>query len=157
MLRLKRAWSSSTTPLPIVCPTDQTVPPERRYVFVDDCYTAVSQHSAYLVEYQPGVLGMMQNVAEQDRIEALVFDGKVPPVIRKVIDASGGAVADVQSDHCSTEHALEMVRDETIAAADVEDVRVWWKHSGDFKRHVVSSSDFAASAHSLEATFDGCD
>src|ERR1044072_301200 len=156
MLRLKRAWSGPSTPLTIVCPTDHTVPPDRRYVFVDDCYTAVSQHSTYLVEYQPCVLGMMQNVAQQDRIEALVFDGKVPAVVGQVIDASGGVVADVQSDHCSTEHALEMVRDEAIAAADVEDVRMWWKHFGDFKRHVVSPPDFAASSHSLEATFDGC-
>src|ERR1044072_6446042 len=107
MLRLKRAWSGPSTPLTIVCPTHHTVPPDRRYVFVDDCDTAVSQHSAYLVEYQPGVLGMMQNVAEQDRSEALVFDGKVPAVVGKVIDARGGGVADIQSDHCSTEHDLE--------------------------------------------------
>jgi hypothetical protein len=99
---------------------------------------------------------VVQNVAEQDGIEALVFDGKVPAVVGKVIDVSGSAVADVQSDHCSTEHALEMVRDETIAAADVEHVGTWWKHFGDFQRHVVSSSDFATSSHSLEATFDGC-
>ena len=98
----------------------------------------------------------MQNVAEQHRIEALVFDGKVPAIVGKVIDASGGAVRDVQSNHRGAEHALEVVRDETVTAADVEHVRVWRQHFGDFERHVVSSSDLATSSHSLEATFDSC-
>ena len=98
----------------------------------------------------------MQNVAEQDRMEALVFDGKVPAVVGKVIDASGGAVADVQTNDRRAQHALQMVRDETVAAADVEDVRMWREHFGDFKRHVVSSPDLAASSHALEAALDGC-
>src|ERR1051325_3597841 len=87
MLRLKRAWSSSTTPLTIVCPTDNAVPPDRRYVFVDNRETAVSQHSSHLVESEPGVLRVVQNVAEQDGIEALVFDGKVPAVVDQSFDA----------------------------------------------------------------------
>jgi|SRR5215213_3578032 len=98
----------------------------------------------------------MQDVAEQHCIEALVFYGKVPAVVRKVIDASGGAVTNVQSNHGGAEHALQMMRDETVAAADVEDIRMWRQHLGDFERHIVSSPDFAASAHAIEATFDGC-
>jgi len=157
MFCLKCAWSSAAAPLTIVCPTDHAVPPDRRYVFVDNGETFISQHSAYFIEYQPGVLGVMQNVAEQHCIEALVFYGKVPAVVRKVIDAGGGAVADVQSNHRCAEHALEMVRDETVAAANVEHVRMRREHFGDFKRHVVSSPDFAASPHAAEATFDGFD
>jgi hypothetical protein len=49
-----------------------------------------------------------------------------------------------------------MVRDEAVAAADVENVRIWRKHTGDFKRHVVSSPDLAPSSHAIEATFDDC-
>lgn len=157
ILRLKRAWSSAAAPLTIVCPTDDAVPPDRRDVFVNDRDTAVSQHSADFVEYQPGILCVMQNVAEQHCIEALVSDRKVPAVVGKVIDASGGAVADIQSDDCGAEHALQVMCDETVTTADVEDVRVWREHLGDFKRHVVSSSDFAAPAHAIEATLDGCD
>ncbi|HEX5885281.1 MAG TPA: hypothetical protein VFY67_12140 [Pyrinomonadaceae bacterium] len=155
MFRLKRAWSSAATPLAIVCPTDYAIPPDRGYVFVDDCKASVSQHSADFVHHEARILRVMQNVAKQHGIEALVFDGKVPAVVGKVIDTSIGAVADVQTDHRFAEHALEMVRDETVAAADVEHVRTWRKHSGDFKRHVVSSPDLAASSHAIEATFDG--
>jgi hypothetical protein len=156
MFRLKRAWSSSTTPLTIVCPTNSTVPPDRRYVFIDDCETSFSQHPADFVQHETRILRVMQHVAEQHRVEALIFDRKVPAIVRKVIDARSGAVTDVQSDDSCTEHALEMVRDETVAAADVEDVGAWRKHFGHFKRHVVSSSYFTASSHSLEATSDGC-
>jgi hypothetical protein len=156
MFCLKRAWASAAAPLPVVCPTDQAVPPDRRNVFIDNRLAAISQHSGYFVEHEPGVMRVMQNIAEQHCVEALVFDRKMPAVVRKVVDASGGAVADVQADHRAAEHALKMVRDETVAAAHVENVGIRRQHSGDFKRHVVSSSDLAASAHSLEATFDGC-
>jgi hypothetical protein len=49
-----------------------------------------------------------------------------------------------------------MVRDEAVAAADVEYVGVWRKHTRDFERHVVGSSNFSSPSHSVEATFDGC-
>jgi hypothetical protein len=38
---------------------------------------------------------MMQNIAKQHRIEALVLNGKVTTIVGKVIDARGGAGADV--------------------------------------------------------------
>src|SRR5687768_17429873 len=114
MFCLKCAWASPATPLPIVCPTDHTVPPDRRYVFVDDGQAAVSQHPAHFVQYEARVLRVMQNVAEQHGIEALVCDGKVTAIVRDVIDASGGAVADVQTNHSRAEHALKMVRDKTV-------------------------------------------
>jgi hypothetical protein len=42
MLHLKCAWTSAATPLSIVCPADHTVPPDRRYIFVNDCQAATS-------------------------------------------------------------------------------------------------------------------
>jgi hypothetical protein len=153
---VKRAWSSSTAPLSIVCPTDRTVPPDCRYVFVDDSETTISQHSTHFVQHQARILRMMQHITKQHCIEALISDGKMPAVVGKVIDASRGAVADIQSNHSRSEHTLQMVRDETVAAANVQDVGVRRKHFGDFERHVVCSSDFAASSHSIEATLDGC-
>jgi hypothetical protein len=46
--------------------------------------------------------------------------------------------------------------DEAIAAADVEHVRSRRQHTGDFKRHVICSTDFASSSHAFETAFDGC-
>jgi hypothetical protein len=125
MFCLKRAWTSAPAPLPIVCPTDHAVPPDRWDVFVDDREAAVAQHAADFVEDEPRILGVMQNIAKQHRIEAVIFDREVPAVVRKVVDASSGAVCDIQSNHRAAEHALQMVRDETVAAANVENVRVW--------------------------------
>ena len=156
MFHLKRAWTSASTPLSIVCPADHAVPPDRRYVFVDDCQAAFSEHSAHLVEHEPWILRVMQHVAEQHGVETLVFDGKVPAIVRKIIDASRGAGADVQSNHGRSEDALEMVRDEAVTAAYIEYVSARRQHTRDFKRHVVSSSDFTAPSHAREATFDGC-
>jgi hypothetical protein len=49
----------------------------------------------------------MQHVAEQHGIEALILDGKMPAIVRKIINSSGGGVAaDVQPNHRGTEQAL---------------------------------------------------
>jgi hypothetical protein len=77
-------------------------------------------------------------------------------VVRKVIDTRSSAAADVQSNDGSPKHALQVVRDEAIAATDVEHVGAWRKHTRDFKRHVVCSSNFSSASHAVEATFDCC-
>ena len=48
-----------------------------------------------------------------------------------------------------------MMRDEAIAATDVEHVRLRRQHTRDFERHVISSTNLTAPSHALEATFDG--
>lgn len=96
----------------------------------------------------------MQHVAKQHRIEALIAHGKMPAIVRQVVDASGCVSADVETDYSRTEHALQVMGDETVAAADVEHVRARWQHPGDFERHVISAAHLAASSHALDATFD---
>jgi len=151
---LKCAWSTAVTPLPIVCPTDHAVPPNRWDIFIDDGESAVAQHAAYFIQNEACVLCVMENVTEQDGVKALISNRKMAAIIGKVIDASGGAVADVQPDHPCAEHALQMMRDEAITAADVEHSRPRRQYAGYFERHVICSTNFTAASHALEATFD---
>jgi len=103
---LKGAWSSATTPLSIVCPTDDAVPPERRYVFVDDRQTAFTQHAIDFIKHETRIVRVMQHVAKQHGIEALISDGKVAPIVGHVIDAGCSAIGDVEADDGRVEHAL---------------------------------------------------
>jgi hypothetical protein len=49
-----------------------------------------------------------------------------------------------------------MMRDEAVAAADVEHVGLRRQHACDFKGHVISASNLAAPSHAREATLDRC-
>ena len=152
---LERAWTSASAPLSIVCPAHHAIPPEHRYILIDDRKTALAQDAAHFVQYESRILRVVQHVAKQHCIEALISDGKVPAVVWQIIDAGGGGVADVQSDHGRAEYASKMMRDEAVAATDVEYVRTRRKHTRDFESHVVCTTNFSAAAHPVEATFDG--
>ena len=154
MFCLKRAWSSAATPLPIVCPTDYAVPPNRRNIFVDDRAPTIAQHAVHFIQNEPRILGVMKDITKQDGIERLVLNRKMAAVVWKVIDARGSAVANVQTDHGGSKHSLQVMCDEAIAAADVEHGHSGRQHAGNFKRHVISSTNFTAPSHALEATFD---
>jgi hypothetical protein len=153
---LKGAWSSATAPLSIVCPTDNAVPPERRDVFVNDRHATFTQHSIHLIKHEARIVRVMQHVAKQHGVEALIFHGKVTAIVGYVIDARRSAIGDVEAHDSSVQHALQMMRDKTVATTDVENVSAWRQHSRDLKGHVVCATDFAASAHASEATFDDC-
>jgi hypothetical protein len=126
MFCLKLTWSGSTSPLAIVSPTDRAIPPERWNVLVDDRETAVSQHAADFVQHESRILRVVENIAEQHRVEALISKRKMAAVVGKVIDPRGDAASYVQPDDRRAEHAAEMVGYETVAAADVEDVSLRW-------------------------------
>ena len=153
---MKRAWTSAASPLSIVRPADDAVPPECRHVFVDDRETSFSQHAAHFIQHEPRILRVVQHIAEQHCVKALVLHGKVTAIVRQVVDASIGVAADIQPDDGSAEHALEMMRDEPVTTADVENIRARRQHLHDFERHVVSATHLAAASHALEATFDSC-
>jgi len=139
-----------------VRPADRAVPPDRRNVFVDNREPAITQHAADFIQHEPRILRMMQHVAKQHRIEALVLNGKMPAVVRQVINESRGAWPHVQTDDSCTKHRSQMMCDEAVAAADVENVRVRRQHACDFERHVVCSSDFTTPSHAFDATIDDC-
>ncbi|MEN3329658.1 MAG: hypothetical protein V7638_4465 [Acidobacteriota bacterium] len=153
---LKRAWSSSPTPLPVMRPTNNAIPPDRRYIFVDNRESAITQHAADFIQHESRILCVMQHVAEQHRVEALIFHRKMAAIVRKIIDLSSGLFADVQPNHRRAQQPLQMMRDEAIAATDVEHVRLRGQHTRDFERHVISSTNLAAPSHAFEATLDRC-
>jgi len=103
---LKRAWTSAAAPLPIVCPADEAVPPDQRYVFVNYREAAVSQDAAHFVQHEPRILSVVQNITEQYRIEALVSDREMASVVRNVIDAGRGAASEIEPNHSCAKHAL---------------------------------------------------
>src|SRR3954447_12090051 len=103
---LKLAWSSPATPLPIVRPTNYAVPPDARYIFVDNREAAVAQHTTDFIQHESRILRVMQHVAEQHRVKALVSDGEMTAIVRKIIDPGGGAVAYVQPNHRRAQQAL---------------------------------------------------
>src|ERR1043166_153539 len=156
MFRVERASTSAATPLTIVTPAKYAVPPEYRYVFVDDCESSLSQHPAHFIQDQPRILRVMQHVTKQHRVEALVHNRKVPAIVRQVVNASRCIATYIQSHYSRAEHALQMMRDETVATADVEHSRARRQHLRDFARHVISTCGLAAPSHALDATFDSC-
>jgi len=153
---VERAWTSAATPLSIVCPADDAVPPECRHVFVDNREPSFSERPAHFIQNESRIVGVVQHIAEQHRIEALILHGKMTAIVRQVVDASIGVAAYIQSNYISAEHALQMMRDEPVATADVENIRARRQHIHDFERHVVSATHLAAASHALEATFDRC-
>ena len=106
VFRLKRAWSSSPTPLSIVRPQNHTIPPDPRYIFVDNREAAITQNTADFFEHESRILRVMQYIAEQDSIKALIFNGEMAAIIRKIIDPGGGLFADVQPNHRRAQQPL---------------------------------------------------
>src|SRR6185295_19152094 len=136
VFRLKRTWSSAATPLSIVRPANHAVPPDSRNVFINNRQPTIAQHTTDFIQHESRILRVMQHVTEQHGIKAFIFYRKVPAVVGKVFDSRGGEVSHVQPNYSRTEQALQMMRDETIAATDVEHVRARREHTGDFERHV---------------------
>src|SRR3954454_9562532 len=69
---LKLAWSSPATPLPIERPTNYAVPPDARYIFVDNREAAVAQHATDYIRHESLISRVMQHVVEEHRVKALV-------------------------------------------------------------------------------------
>ena len=55
---------------------------------------------------------------------------------------------------CFFKETAEMMRDETVAATDVEHVGPRRQHTRHFQRHVVRAANFAPSSHAPEAALD---
>jgi hypothetical protein len=49
-----------------------------------------------------------------------------------------------------------MVRDESVAATNVEHVCLRGQHACDLERHVVRAPDFSSSSHAPEAALNRC-
>jgi len=154
VFRVERTWTSAPAPLSIVRPAHHAIPPKRRHVFVNYCESAFAQHATDFIQHELRIVGVMQHVTKQDRIKALIAHRKMPPIVREIVNASRGNVAHVNSHDGRTEHALQVMGYETVATTNVEHVCAGRQNSCDFERHVVSASNFTASSHALDATFE---
>ena len=106
VFRSKLAWSSPAAPLPIVRPADHAVPPDPRYIFVDNREAAIAQHATNFIQHESRILRVMQHLAEQHRVKALVSHREMTAIVRKIVDPSGGVVAYVQPNHRRAQQAL---------------------------------------------------
>ena len=134
------AWACAVLPLAVMNPAHHAIQPATRNVFVHQDKTTTPQNAPHLTHEQAEVLRMMQYVAEQNRIEALVRDRKVLAVVTQVFDRRGGAFRQVYSYHWHTEHGGQVVRYESIAAAHVQHARSGGYKTRHFKRHVVGAA-----------------
>jgi hypothetical protein len=123
---VERAWTSAATPLPIVCPADDAIPPECRHIFVDNRESSLPQHPAHFVQHELRILRVVQHIAEQYCIKALILHRKMTAIVRQVVDASIGVAPHIQPNYSRAEHALQMMRDETITTTDVQNIRARW-------------------------------
>src|SRR6266404_9519559 len=97
---------------------------------------------------------MMQDVTQQHRVEGFIRRRETRPGIGTVIDRRFSAVAQVDA-HCTrAEHRAEMMRDKTIATANVQNFRSIRNYTRDLQSHVISAADFAPSPLALEATYE---
>ena len=88
-------------------PTNHAVPPDGRHIFINNCYATVAQDTTHLIQHESRIVGVIQHVKEQHSVDALIFDGKLAAIVRKIIDTSGGDVApDVQPNDRRTQQAL---------------------------------------------------
>ena len=71
-----------------------------------------------------------------------------------VIDGRFRSVANIDANHGGREHRAEMMRDKSVAAADIEDRRSARNDTRDLQRHVVCTANFAAPAFAKPATSD---
>ena len=132
-------------------PTNCTVPPGRRDVFVNDGATARAQYSLHFRQDYAKVLRVVQYVAQENSIDRLVRNRKVLAVELAIIDARFGVRGEIQPADLRAKHRREVMRNKTVAAANVEHVRVGGQHTRDLARHVISSAHLAAAQFAISA------
>src|ERR1044072_1144276 len=82
----------------------------------------------------------MQYVAKQRCVHLSSFNGKVSAVELPVVNRRFGLCVQVNSNHLRSKQGRQVVRDETVAAANIEDTRVNGNVARDLQRHVVSAA-----------------
>src|SRR6267143_670545 len=63
------ALSGASAPLLIVTPADASVPPRLGNVFIDHREAAIAKYAAHFIQHEGNILGVMQYVTEQHRVE----------------------------------------------------------------------------------------
>jgi hypothetical protein len=146
------ARAGAVLPLAFMNPAHHAIRPATRNVFVNYDEPTRPQDAPNFAHDQVEVLRVMQHVAEQDRIEALVRDRKALAVVTEVFDWRDGAFRQIYSYDWRAEHGGQMMRYESIAAAYVEHARARGYKARHFERHVVGASYGPAATLALPAT-----
>jgi hypothetical protein len=93
----------------------------------------------------------MQDIAEQHRVKGFIRRRKTRAVVATIVDGRFSVTAQVDA-HCTrAEYRAEMMRDEAIATADVENFSAPRNKARNLQGHVIGAADFAAPALALEA------
>ena len=142
---LKTTWPSPAAPFAIVDAANQPIPPSLRNIFINYNLTGIAQHAPEFTQQYRQVLSVVQHIAEQHCVQRSGLDGKASPIKRPVIDPCFSGLVQIDSHYGSIEHSGEMMRDVSVAAADIQDAgaRPYLRECAtDFKRHIVSAPDF---------------
>src|ERR1051325_2861431 len=73
-----------------------------------------------------------------------MFERKMHAVVTAIIDRCFGGVHDIDADYARGQHRAQVMRDKTIAAANIQNFRAEWNHARNFQSHVVGAADFAS-------------
>jgi hypothetical protein len=65
---------------------------------------------------------MMKHITKRDGVTRVVFDWQTMAVITNVIDRRFGFVADINAQYVSAQQSAQVMRDEAVAATDIQDV-----------------------------------
>src|ERR1700738_2763107 len=99
----------------------------------------------------------MQDIAKQHRVKWIIHQRKLRAVVASIIDRSFSAVSQIDSDRSAAKHCAQMMRDETVATANVQYFRPVRNDAGDLQRHVISAANLASSPLALPAAPDSFD
>lgn len=116
----ENARAGATAPLQIVGPADESIPKGCRDVFVNDCLTALAQHTAQFAEHPADVLRMMQYVTHQHRVEGMSAYGKPGSAVTTIIDGRIGSVLQIDSDDICAKQRAEMMRNKAVPTTHIQ-------------------------------------
>ncbi|HXT63957.1 MAG TPA: hypothetical protein VN696_13045 [Pyrinomonadaceae bacterium] len=94
----------------------------------------------------------MQHVTKQDCIRRIVSERDARAVITSIINRRWRRLHHIDADYILTEYCRQMMRNEAVAAANIQHFMTTWNDPRNLQRHVVSPSDFAPSAFAQPTT-----
>src|SRR5258708_34099571 len=96
----------------------------------------------------------MQHVTKQHHVEGFIRRRKARAVIAPIIDRRFRATVEVDTSDTCAEQRAEMMRDKTIAAANVQNFRSIRDGTSDLQGHVIGAADFSSASFALEAALN---
>ena len=140
----KRAGAGAPAPLQIVAPTNQAIHPSSGHVFVHDCQATPAQYPPDLAHHCVEVLCVMQDVAQQHRVELSLTDWEVSAIVALVINWRRCFRHQVDTNGGHAQQRRQVMSDKPVAATDIEHARVLRQDARCFEGHIIGPADGAA-------------